>query len=169
MGGWWLPRLVERRGVLVLRDFWWRSLHTPSAGSALLSNLNSLWQLLGNFFSYVWRRSPLTAAAHCRVLYGEISPNPLHSCGWLGKMCMPTSADGIIWGSFAGMITQVGKNQTFSREQWIFSKKPHYISRQSSHSRPRFWSACPDFQKTWTSTIRPGATGELNSLERTSL
>lgn len=119
MGGWWLPRLAGRRGVLVLRDFWWRSLHTPSAGSVLLSNLNSLWQLLGNFFSYVWRRRPLTAAARCCVcFYGEtaISPNPLHSCGWPGKTCMPASADGIIWGSFAGMITQVGKNQTFTRE-----------------------------------------------------
>lgn len=45
---------------------------------------------------------------------------------------------------------------------WIFSKKPHSISRQLFRSCPWFWSGCPDFRKTQPTAVRPDPTGELN-------
>lgn len=79
----------------------------------------------GDFPFLCCRGSRLRSASCCHVLYGETATSPilLSFCDWLGKMCMPTSSDGIIWGSFAGVITQAGKDQTFVREMVNFRQE----------------------------------------------
>lgn len=125
----------------------------------------------GDFPLLRWRGSRLRSASCCHVLYGETatSPIPLSFCDLLGKMCMPTSSDGIIWGSFAGVITQAGKEQTFMREMVNFLPEtpPYFQAIIPQPSLVLKWGS--RFLENLNNHIRPDTTAELNSLERASL